>query len=135
MNRNAVFVYGTLRRGASNHFRMNGAEWIGAGSISGKIYEVSLNPEFLYPALVTKELGEVIGDLFMVSDEKLAELDVFEGISDDPSEPDEYRRIQVSVKLDSGEETLAYAWEWNRPLENERLLESGDWLFYEPDPS
>ena len=135
MNRNAVFVYGTLRRGASNHFRMKGSEWIGTGAISGEIYEICLNPEFLYPALNTKQSGEWSGDVFMVSDEVLAELDGFEGISEDSSEADEYRRIEIPVKLDSGIGTLVHAWEWNRPLEDGRLLESGDWLFYEQNPS
>jgi len=135
MNRNLVFVYGTLRKGASNHFRMSGSEWLGAGSVSGRIYEVTLNPEFLYPALITDEAGRVLGDLFFVSDELLSELDVFEGISPDPAEPDEYRRIEISVKLESGIEHIAWAWEWNSKLENARLLETGDWLAYEPDPS
>ena len=32
--RQPVFVYGTLRRGGSNHFRMAGAEFIAAGTIT-----------------------------------------------------------------------------------------------------
>jgi len=114
---------------------MKGSEWLGAGSVSGKIYEVNLNPEFIYPALITAEEGEVIGDLFLVSDRMLAELDIFEGISDDAAQPDEYRRIEVTVTLADGREHTAYVWEWNRPLEKARLLETGDWLAYEPDPS
>ncbi|MEO8614231.1 MAG: gamma-glutamylcyclotransferase family protein, partial [Luteolibacter sp.] len=42
-----VFVYGTLRRGGSNHFRMDGAEFITAGRIAGRMYKIDW-----YPGLV-----------------------------------------------------------------------------------
>ncbi|MGJ8644884.1 MAG: gamma-glutamylcyclotransferase family protein [Luteolibacter sp.] len=134
MNTELVFVYGTLRRGASNHFRMDGAEYVGAGSIAGRIYFIDSHPEFVYPALVCGGDERVVGELFHVEKTRhLADLDLFEGINALSPEPDEYRRIKVEVKMDSGETMLAWVWEWAGELGDSRALEGGDWLSFSKD--
>lgn len=134
MNGELVFVYGTLRRGASNHFRMAGAEFVGTGAIGGRIYFIDTHPQFVYPALVCGGEGRVVGELFLVEKVRhLAELDLFEGINALSPEADEYRRIKVEVKMDTGESRLAWVWEWAGELGESRVLEGGDWLAFAKD--
>ena len=75
--RQPVFVYGTLRRGGSNHFRMAGADFIAAGTITGRMYKIDW-----YPGLVLDPAGdEIHGEVFSVPLDLLAELELFEGLS------------------------------------------------------
>ncbi|MFK7850097.1 MAG: gamma-glutamylcyclotransferase [Akkermansiaceae bacterium] len=135
MKKHSVFVYGTLRRGGSNHFRMEGADFVGAGTIKGSIYMIDWNPQLTYPALVLDDKGLVKGELYRVGEEHLAALDVFEGIGVDSWRNDEYRRVETTVYLDSGLEEESWIWEWNSTVQNAARLDDGDWLAYEPDPS
>ena len=135
MNLNTVFVYGTLRKGGSNDFRMHRADFVGEGKISGSIYKIDWHPHLVYPALICGGENSVIGELYRVSDIVLKELDKFEGINEGYEEPLEYKRVKAIVRLDSGEEETAWVWEWIQSVENALLLEDGDWLFHEPNPS
>lgn len=66
MNRPLLFVYGTLRPGFDGpmaHWLADRAEWIGAGWIGGKLYQVAD-----YPGFVPGEVGRVRGDLFALPD-------------------------------------------------------------------
>lgn len=125
-----LFIYGTLRRGGSNHFRMDGAEFVGGGRIPGRIYKIDW-----YPALVCDGAGEVKGELYRVSEEHLLALDVFEGIVPEEGESCGYRRVKVEVTLDSGEKESAWVWEWIGDFSSALALDTGDWLGYEPNPS
>lgn len=135
MNSHSVFVYGTLRQGGSNHFRMVGAEFVGKGTVEGQIHVIDHNPAFLFPALVNAAGKRVVGELYLLGDETLQALDRFEGVSETPQAGDEYVRVQRVVKLENGEESSAWVWMWNRELGHARLIESGDWLDVEPNPS
>lgn len=135
MNEHSVFVYGTLRRGGSNHFRMDGSDFVGSGKISGSIYMIDWNPALTYPAFVCDGAGDVRGEMYRVNEKQLAALDEFEGIGIDSWRNDEYRRVETMVKLDDGTEEAAWVWEWNSSVQNAVRLEDGDWLSHEPDPS
>lgn len=135
MNEHAVFVYGTLRRGGSNHFRMNGADFVGMGVIRGSIHMIDWNPQLTYPALVLDGKGQVKGEMYLVGDKQLTALDEFEGIGIDTWRDDEYRRVKTAVALESGTGESAWVWEWNSTVQNAIRLEGGDWLAHEPDPS
>ncbi len=130
MNTNPVFVYGTLRKGGSNHFRMAGADFTGEGKISGWMYRIDW-----YPALVCGGETFVIGELYRVDDATLVALDRFEGITPDATEPREYRRVKVAVNLSKGETEEAWVWEWAGDLGDAEPLDGEDWLAYEPNPS
>ena len=111
-----VFVYGTLRPGGSNGFRMDSFRWIGPAAVNGHLYKVSW-----YPGLVLDEnAGKVIGDLYEVSENGLAILDDFEG--------SEYKRVWTAVHNAIGEAQSAWLWEWNKPSEGLQLVSCGDWL-------
>lgn len=130
MNTHAVFVYGTLRKGASNHFRMAQGEFVSGGKVSGAIYKIDW-----YPALVLGGDRFVKGELYRVSEQTLAELDIFEGITPENDRPLEYHRVKAKVTLLSGETEEAWVWEWIGSVENLEALPTDDWLAYEPNPS
>jgi gamma-glutamylaminecyclotransferase len=73
-----LFVYGTLKRGGSNHRQMAGAEFVGSARTTRgyRLFNVGG-----YPALVRDPLGqlEIHGELWKVDADGLAALDEFEG--------------------------------------------------------
>lgn len=122
-----VFVYGTLRRGGSNHFRMAGAEFISSGTITGRMYRIDW-----YPGLVLDEAGgEIHGEVYSVGPEQLEALDVFEGLSAGEIEGSEYRRVLTTVVRRDSQTTSAWVWEWLGETDESRRLEDGDWLKHE----
>ncbi len=122
-----VFVYGTLRRGGSNAFRMDGAEFVGRGRVEGKLYEISW-----YPGLVLgRKFGWVTGEVYRVGQAQLRALDEFEGISANEIEGAEYRRVGADVALDGmpyDDTVHCSTFEWKGPVAVERQIPSGDWL-------
>jgi gamma-glutamylcyclotransferase (GGCT)/AIG2-like uncharacterized protein YtfP len=120
-----VFVYGTLRRGASNAWRMAGGEWLGAATVRGMLYRVSW-----YPALVLDATaGEVAGELWRVSAELLRALDRFEGVSAQEAGA-EYRRVRAWVRVDDGREEAVWLWEWAAGVAGLAVVAGGDWLAF-----
>jgi len=119
-----VFVYGTLRRGGSNHFRMEGADFISPGTVTGMLYRIGW-----YPGLVLDEAGdEIHGEVFSVGPELLAALDVFEGISAGEVDGSEYRRVHVTVMQRNSQPINAWVWEWLGQTDESQRLKDGDWL-------
>jgi len=113
-----IFVYGTLRRGGSNHFRMEGAEFLSAATANGRLYRIDW-----YPGLVLDAAADgVTGEIYQVSPGMLDELDRFEG--------PEYRRVRVEVNCggDHRSPLAAWIWEWLGPVDETRRITSGDWL-------
>jgi len=122
-----VFVYGTLRRGGSNSFRMDGAEFVSAGKVAGRLYSISW-----YPGLVLDRGPESVeGDVYRVGASQLAALDEFEGISANEIEGAEYRRVRTEVTTGDGV-VVAWSYEWKGPVEESKRIQSGDWLEVEP---
>lgn len=119
-----VFVYGTLRRGGSNHFRMAGAEFISPGTVAGRMYRIDW-----YPGLVLDDAGdEIHGEVYSVGPELLGELDVFEGLSAGEVEGSEYRRVHATVVQRDSRTINAWVWEWLGETEEARRVQDGDWL-------
>lgn len=130
MNAQPVFVYGTLRKGGSNHSRMGASAFLGAGRISGKMYRIDW-----YPALVCGGDTSVKGELYLVGEGDLAALDAFEGITPEAEEQREYHRVKAQVTLESGETHDAWVWEWAGGVGGAQPLDGDDWLAYEPNPT
>lgn len=119
-----VFVYGTLRRGGSNHFRLAGAEFISAGTVAGRLYRIDW-----YPGLVLDPAGDDIhGEAYRVSLELLAALDLFEGLSAGGIEGSEYRRVCSPVVQTDSRTLSAWVWEWLGITDESQRLKDGDWL-------
>lgn len=116
MTREKVFVYGTLRRSGSNHFRMAGATFVSAATARGRLYRIEW-----YPGLVLDEnAGEIAGEVYSVTAEQLDQLDDYEG--------PEYHRVRVPVRAASGEILNAWVWEWLGRVDESKRITGGDWL-------
>jgi gamma-glutamylaminecyclotransferase len=101
-----LFVYGTLKCGLRNHRLIADQEFLGEGVTEPRYRVFDLGP---YPGLVTDEVNglAVKGELWVVSDCCLAELDDFEEV------PGPFVRAAVRI-AGRGEEAQAYF--WNRPV-------------------
>jgi gamma-glutamylcyclotransferase (GGCT)/AIG2-like uncharacterized protein YtfP len=86
---NTVFVYGTLKRGGSNHLFLRGQNYLGDARTAPGFTLYSLGD---YPGMVRApgDTHGVTGELWAVDDGCLAELDRLEGLDEGL-----YERIDV----------------------------------------
>lgn len=86
-----LFVYGTLKRGGSNHAHLAGQKFLGPARTAAGYTLVSLGD---YPGLVRSadDRKGVTGELWSVDDPCLAHLDEFEGITENL-----YRRAEIPL--------------------------------------
>lgn len=78
---NTLFVYGTLKRGGSNHLFLRGQKFLGEARTTPGFTLYSLGD---YPGLVRApgDTEGVTGELWTVDDDCLAELDRLEGLDE-----------------------------------------------------
>ena len=115
-----VFVYGTLRRGGSNHFRMANSLFVAQGKVRGRLYRIDWYPGFV----ADENAGPVVGEFFMANAETIAALDEFEG--------SEYRKVKIAVEVkeEAGvvSKVQAWIWEWLGETSESQRIVGGDWL-------
>lgn len=118
MNKHKVFVYGTLRPRAeegkylpATHF-LDGYMMYSVGS---------------FPYIVPSNDGTVLGTVVEVDDEKLAQLDYFEGVKNGLYERVELevRSLQNHIHPDREHRTKAYVYVGGRVAH--RAVVTGDW--------
>jgi gamma-glutamylcyclotransferase (GGCT)/AIG2-like uncharacterized protein YtfP len=90
-----LFVYGSLKRGFSNHRQLSRAAFVGECQTAQRYRLFLLGP---YPALASEGEHRIHGELYAVDRRTLAKLDVFEGKA--------YRR--AGVELADGRNAHAY---------------------------
>lgn len=78
MKTTLLFVYGTLKRGLKNHFRMNNARFVGTACTAPRFRLLHLGG---FPGLIRDAQNgySVTGELWSVPDDTLQALDEFEG--------------------------------------------------------
>lgn len=118
-----VFVYGALRQGASNAWRMERASIVGKATVVGTLVKVDW-----YPGLVLGGERLVHGEVYQVDEQTLCELDEFEGIGVEDSRSDEYKRVETAVQLDDGRTLMCQIYEWQLGVEDYEVVANGDWL-------
>ena len=106
-----IFVYGTLKQGEPNHYLLAESELLG-------VYETppiyALYDFGTHPGLVEGS-DAIVGEVYRISDEVLAKLDIFEDV------PIEYRRETI-------ETSFGEAWIYHyQGTEKGQAVESGDW--------
>jgi gamma-glutamylcyclotransferase (GGCT)/AIG2-like uncharacterized protein YtfP len=110
-----VFVYGTLLRGESNHFRLSRSDFLGEAATAPLF---ALRDMGGFPALIEGGTQSVQGEVYAVTRETLCLLDELE------EHPVYYRRSEV--RLSDGRGVMAYL----LPAEKARhypVIESGSW--------
>lgn len=116
-----VFVYGTLRRGASKPIEkmFPDAERVTAGHAPGTLYDLGE-----YPGIwVNPSGGWVVGEVYRIPAKRLAALDEYEEV-----ERGFYTRREVEVRTATGP-IRAQIYEYNPDeFPDAREIPSGDWL-------
>lgn len=101
-----LFVYGTLKRGGSNHHYLTGQKFLGAASTTPgfRLYDLGGFPGLVE---VAEDKIGVIGEIYDVDAKALEQLDILEGLAEGM-----YRRVPANLKppfADRGIETYLYA--------------------------
>ncbi|MCW1923064.1 gamma-glutamylcyclotransferase [Luteolibacter arcticus] len=124
-----VFVYGGLRRGAWEAFRLEGAKFVGEGWVEGSLYCIAAKP-----GLVSGQGGRrVKGEIYQLSPAQLRALDDSRGLAAG-EKPEtggaEYRRIQILATLNIPYDDTLWTWayEWLGPVNEALLVPEGDWM-------
>ena len=121
-----VFVYGTLKRGYSNHRCLGDAQFVGNAATAGNGYILyDMGVPFLYEADHGSPLtGQVIGEVYDVNDQQLLRCDCLEG------HPRAYCREerQFSLAKDDGSFVLITAWVylWRHERDEDRAVKPID---------
>ncbi|WP_110111576.1 gamma-glutamylcyclotransferase family protein [Bacillus sp. CGMCC 1.16541] len=124
-----VFVYGTLRKGESNHDLLKDAHLVAEQAYTkGVLYDSGRG----YPAMTVGE-GVVYGELYEVNDFELKALDQLEGYEGEGSPNNEYERIAQDIQTDvSTIEAMVYVVGEQSPL-LETQIPRGDWRIWNVD--
>lgn len=122
-----LFVYGTLLRGLRDDvLKKVGAKLVGTGTIQGRLYDLGR-----YPG-AKRRIGpsdRVRGEVHRLPDPEnaLAVLDEYEGFFPDTPAKCEFVREAVKVTLDGGRRQQAWAYLYNRPVDESQFMPSGDY--------
>jgi len=118
-----VFVYGTLRAGGSNdiaRYRPRPLR-VGDAGIAGTLHDLGA-----YPGAVLGGTGRILGEVYRITPEVEAELDMLEGVLADGS--GEYLKRELDVMVGPLRlNCLVYEIHPGR-VEGRRVIQSGDWF-------
>ena len=118
-----VFVYGTLRKGQRNdiNLRTPPPVFIGSAGVKGQLYNRGW-----YPGMRLGGEQSVLGEVYQVSAQLLAQLDELEEVAPVPS--GEYQRIQMEVEC-AGQKLVCYIYELSEHCAAQStVIEEGDWV-------
>jgi gamma-glutamylcyclotransferase (GGCT)/AIG2-like uncharacterized protein YtfP len=92
-----VFVYGTLRKGESNHHIIEGCTYLGTTVLK----DYSMISMGFYPAAIPVSGGRIVGEVYEVCDLVMEDLDSLEGYN--PRSPETSMYDRHIVKTEFGE--------------------------------
>ena len=118
-----VFVYGTLRKGQRNDINLYQPQplYIGSTWVKGQLYSRGW-----YPGIRLGGEQSVVGEVYQVSAQLLAQLDVLEEVAPVPS--GEYQRIQMEVEC-VGQQLLCEIYELSAHCaEQSPRIDVRDWV-------
>lgn len=112
-----IFVYGTLKKGDPNHFRLNGSEYICTTRTAERYTMLDLGA---FPGVIKDEIEHtasfINGEVYSITPQTLENLDCYEG--------EWYFREEV--KLDNGTMALMYFLRKIPPVDYE-IIPDGNW--------
>ena len=118
-----VFVYGTLRKGQRNdiNLRTPPPVFIGSAGVKGQLYNRGW-----YPGIRLGSEQSVLGEVYQVSAQLLAQLDELEEVAPVPS--GEYQRIQMKVEC-AGQQLVCDIYELSEHCAAQSTpIAEGDWV-------
>lgn len=119
-----IFVYGTLRKGEGNAHYLKGATRLAEQCwTNGELYDTGYG----YPAVKQSRSSRVYGELYVVTNLELKQIDQLEGFRDGGTN-NLYERVEQMVFTDKGP-VPAYVYIAGQPLLNNRIPD-GDWKEY-----
>jgi gamma-glutamylaminecyclotransferase len=119
MNDNSIFVYGTLMSGERNNRFLQSAQFLCRATTMPCFDLLDLGP---YPAMVENGRTAAHGEVYMVDDETLAQVDQLEG------HPHFYLRTRITLANEL--EVWTYLLHPRGPTRGVRIV-SGDWKIRE----
>ncbi|MBM7662123.1 gamma-glutamylcyclotransferase (GGCT)/AIG2-like uncharacterized protein YtfP [Bacillus mesophilus] len=120
-----VFVYGTLRKGESNHHLLEKAELVAEQCWT---YAEMFDTKYGYPAISQSNNSFIYGELYAVTDEELKHLDVLEGYEEGDVD-NLYNRITQIIHTDT-RSLDAFVYIANNSGLLQTPIASGDWKLY-----
>jgi len=132
MNHEYLFVYGTLRRGATSpmdKLLARHCEFSSEAFIQGVLYDIGGYPGVTESA---KPADKVYGDLYKVqwATQMWPKLDYYEHCSNAYVKPHQYARKKRPVSLENGETIQAWVYLFNWKTGGLFKITSGDYLNY-----
>ncbi|MBU9713139.1 gamma-glutamylcyclotransferase [Evansella tamaricis] len=126
MEKRKVFVYGTLRKGETNHFLLDDATCFSKQAwTNGVLYDTG----FGFPAMMECSDNRVYGEIYEVTMEQLKKLDSLEGYRGDDQD-NHYHRIERSIFTDAGQvEAYLYVYKQVQTI-GLWELKFGDWRWH-----
>lgn len=130
MQKQYLFVYGTLLAGECNHHVLGDSTCVQQHCwVYGRLYDTTYG----YPVLELDDSSDdqVFGELYEISATQLLEVDKLEGY-EQPGEPNLYDRVSVKVLLSATQQKVDAIVYCNVafPTTEERWIKSGDWRMY-----
>lgn len=124
-----LFVYGSLQRRFAGPQAVRLARTsllLGRGTIQARLYDLGA-----YPGAVASDRSrdKVTGELvrLLAPLQTLAMLDRYELCDAASPRPHPYRREQARVRLEHGQDLLAWVYLYQRPVSEARRIPSGSW--------
>ncbi len=123
-----VFVYGTLLKSMSRFGVLADSRFMGHGFIQGVLYDLGDYPAIRHGSSI------VYGELYEISREKLRKLDSIEGCFPQDEPHSLYLRKEAEVTLlNDGSQENAYAYFYNRALNDCQQIICGDYRRYKTE--
>tara|TARA_B100000029_G_scaffold492004_1_gene552791 strand:+ start:2433 stop:2897 length:465 start_codon:yes stop_codon:yes gene_type:complete len=119
-----IFVYGALRQGMGLNSILATSKRHGTHKTLPKYTMYDLGA---FPCIINKGNTSIIGDLYEVTEDIVAKLDIIEGV------PNLYKRGLIELDYDNVFEVQAYFWSYQedddvRLLDSSYKVISGDWI-------
>lgn len=117
-----VFVYGTLLQDLALHDTLTDSNYLGPALVNGELFDLGA-----FPGL-QQGLGEVVGEVYEISTETLAQIDRIEGYNETHPEASLFLREQVLVEfLAAGDTAEVFAYFYGSPIEQCAPIRHGDY--------
>ena len=119
-----LFIYGTLMPGLRLEAEMHGALCLGPARVPGRLVDLGR-----YPGLLSGP-GEVVGQIYRVSDARLARLDQVEEVVPGDRAASQYWRERVTVLSGALAGQAVWTYVYNRPPIGLTPIAHGDYRRY-----